>query len=228
MWNGPYLTVILERGSVIGAWEQRISSIGQVFEILVMAVLGFSIRRFGFKWTMTAGTVAYLVRCLIFAGAISVDASFPVVMTFVCLGQALHGFCFGCFLAAAFMYVDRVAPVDVRGTMQTFYGTFVLGIGAVVGGLVSGEVGDRFTTEVDKPTVRATLGIQSEAGLVRMTQEKDGREMEMRRDWTGIWLGGAALATVALVGFVLLFPNDRNDENDVAADQEPSQESDST
>jgi nucleoside transporter len=227
VWNSPYLKAILEQGEVVGAWEQRISSIGQVFEILVMAFLGFSIRRFGFKRTMTVGTIAYLVRCLIFAGVISIDAPFPVVMTGVCLGQALHGFCFGCFLAAAFMYVDRVAPVDVRGTMQNFYGTFVLGVGFLVGGLVSGNVGDRFTTAGDQPTVRARLGIESEAGLIHMTQERDGRKMEMLRDWTGIWLGGAALATVALVGFVLLFPNDRNDENEVAGDQEPSQESDS-
>ena len=58
-------------GNVTGAWEPRISSIGQVFEIVVMAMLGFSIRSFGFKWTMTVGTIAYLVRCLMFAGAIS-------------------------------------------------------------------------------------------------------------------------------------------------------------
>jgi nucleoside transporter len=225
VWNGPYLTVILERGNVTG-WEQRISSIGQVFEIVVMAMLGFSIRSFGFKWTMTVGTIAYLVRCLIFAGAISVEAAFPAVMTAICFGQALHGFCFGCFLAAAFMYVDRVAPVDVRGTMQNFYGTFVLGVGFLVGGLLSGEVGDRFTTELDKPTVRSTLGIESQAGVVDMTQKKDGRKTEMRRDWTGLWLGGAVLATVALVGFVLLFPSDRTGNEESAADQEPSSESD--
>ena len=60
IWNSPYLKVILEQGGILGAWEQRISSIGQIFEVVVMAFLGFLVRRFGFKWTMLAGVTAYL------------------------------------------------------------------------------------------------------------------------------------------------------------------------
>ena len=60
-------------------------------------------------------------------------------------GQALHGFCFGCFMAVGYMYVDKIAPPDVRGSMQTLYGVFVLSLGFFVGRLVSGGVADLFT-----------------------------------------------------------------------------------
>ena len=81
-------------------------------------------------------------------------------------GQALHGFCFGCFMAVGYMYVDKVAPVDVRGSMQTLYGVFVLSLGFFVGGFVSGVVGDHFTTGTGASAVH---------------------------NWTGIWLSCAAI-----------------------------------
>jgi len=204
VWNPVYLKGVLREGGVAGAWEQRISSIGQVFEVAVMAVLGFLVKRYGFKWTMFLGTTAYVARCLIFAGAITLDVPFPVVMTLVCTGQALHGFCFGCFLAAAFMYVDRVSPVDVRGSMQNFYGTFVIGLGMFIGGFIAGGVGDAFTTSPDVTPLRRQWGIESQAGLVP-THPKEGDEPKIH-DWPGIWLAGGGFATVAMLAFLFSFP----------------------
>ena len=131
VWNSPYLKWILNRGGVTAPWEQQISAIGQVSEVLVMLVLGFSIAKLGFKWTMTIGTAAYLMRSLILAGAAWLDTSFAMTMTMVCIGQAFHGICFACFLAGAFIYVDKVAPPDVRGSMQNLYGNLLVGAGAV-------------------------------------------------------------------------------------------------
>ena len=37
----------------------------------------------------------------------------------------MHGLCVACFWAAAFIYVDRVAGPEVRGSVQTFFGTLV-------------------------------------------------------------------------------------------------------
>lgn len=217
VWNSPYLKAMLAEGGVTGAWEQRISSIGQIFEILVMAVLGFSIKRFGFKLTMLAGIAAYILRCLILAWAIATDAPFSVAMTAVCFGQALHGFCFGCFLAAAFIYVDRVSPKDARGSMQNFYGTFVVGVGIFAGGFFGGAMGETFTTEPDAPLFRARMGIESRAGVVTFIQKKPitdknqheeekYREVERIRDWPGVWLAGAAVSTVAFIGLAAFFP----------------------
>jgi nucleoside transporter len=210
VWNSPFVVAILETGDVSAGWVQRISSIGQVFEVVVMALLGFSIKRYGFKITMLTGVVAYMLRCLIFAGAVMIEGAFPVSMTLVCIGQALHGFCFGCFIAAAFIYTDRVAPVDVRGTMQNFYGTFVLGLGFFVGGFLSGQVGKHFTEPVAVTADDATAVDSPPSGALRFKDKKSGELMQ--RDWTGIWLFGAGMSAIALVGFIVLFPKDKPDE----------------
>lgn len=153
--NAPYLKEVLVQGGVRGAWEQRISSLGQIAEVLVMAVLGLMITRWGFKRTMLLGILAYAVRCVIFAYALRLPGPFPVTMTIVCTGQLLHGFCFGCFMAAAYIYFDRTSPADIRGSVQNLYGTFVIGLGFFAGGFVSGWIGESFTS----PSGRNWTGI---------------------------------------------------------------------
>ncbi|MCA9147270.1 MAG: MFS transporter [Planctomycetaceae bacterium] len=189
-WNSPFLRAILDSGGIEGAYEQSLSSIGQFCEIFVMAGLGFAIRRFGFKWTMVAGTIAYAVRCLMFAAVFSLDPAFSGKLAIAIIGQALHGFCFGCFLAAGYMYVDKAAPSDLRGSMQTLYGTFVVAVGLFVGGFVSGEVGRLFST---------------------------GTGDSLTRDWTSIWLSCAAFSSVCVVLFALFFPGRTPTEESVVA-----------
>jgi nucleoside transporter len=203
VWNSPFLKDILRSGNWAGAAEQRLSSIGQICEVAVMAGLGLAIVRLGFKTVMTFGIVAYTVRCLIFAAVFALDLPFAGKLILAGLGQALHGFCFGCFLAAAFMYIDNVISKDLRGSMQTLYGTCVLGIGFLLGGYVGGWVGEIFTTLADATPLRETLGVSSTAGLIEFAT-KDGATQV--RDWTGIWLSSAAIAAAAFVIFTAAFP----------------------
>ena len=179
-WYTPFLRSILDTGDW-GAYEQSISSVGQICELGVLAVLGLLIKRLGFKRTMLLGAVAYMLRCLIFAMVFSLDPPFTGKLILAALGQALHGFCFGCFMAVGYMYVDRIAPKDVRGSMQTLYGTFVIALGFFVGGVVSGLVGNWFSTGADETLVR---------------------------DWTSIWLSCAALCAACVVVFAAFFPKE--------------------
>jgi MFS family permease len=78
-----------------------------------------------------------------------------------------------------YLYVDRIAPPDARGSMQNIYGVFFVSIGFFVGGLVGGVIGDAFTTEV--------------AG-------------ERLRNWTGIWLTGAVLCAACVLAMLAFFP----------------------
>jgi nucleoside transporter len=185
--NAPYLKSLLRSGGIEGAWEGRISSLGQIAEIAVMAALGFLIVRFGFKRTITLGAIAYLVRCLVFALAYQLDMPFAATMTVVCLGQLLHGLCFGCFLAASFIFVDRTTPADIRGSVQNLYGTFVIGSGFFAGGIIAGRVGEYFKTGTGDSAVY---------------------------DWFSIWLAAAGLAAVCVVGFALAFPKKHLDSSD--------------
>ena len=198
--NSPFLKDVLRSGGVTGAWEQRISSIGQISEVLIMVGLGWSITRFGFKRTLAAGIFAYMARCLVFMVAISLDTSFPVRMGLVLFGQALHGICFACFLAAAFMFVDRISPKDIRGSMQNLYGTFLIGVGGIAGGLMSGLANDLLTTAPGETTLRQTLRLTSQAGVV--ISEKG----QVIRDWTSLWGSCGLLALLCLIAFWLTFP----------------------
>jgi nucleoside transporter len=176
VWNGPFLRSALSAAQIEGAYEQRISSLGQISEIGVMFLLGLMVVRLGFKMTLLIGSLAYLARCTLFA--LAAWSGPPVELPLAIAAQTLHGFCFGCFLATAFMYVDRVAPPDARGSMQTLFGTFVFGSGAVLGAIGGGAIGKFFSQTVA------------------------GKEVN---DFTSIWLVGAALAAVCAAALAALF-----------------------
>lgn len=178
-----------------------------------MAGLGLAIVRFGYKRVMLVGILAYMFRCLIFAAVFPLALPFEARLVLAGLGQALHGFCFGCFLAAAFMYIDRVIRVDLRGSMQTLYGTTVLGLGFFAGGFVGAVVGDRFTRPADVEPLRESWGITSTAGLIRFSSREG---IEQLRDWPGIWLSSAAIAAVAFLIFAVAFPRQASEPRDIA------------
>lgn len=196
-WNGSFLRSILSQEGIGAALEQRISSIGQVAEIAVMAGLGAMLARLGYKRTLLVGGLAYMVRCLVLAAAASLAGPFAVRMGLACFGQALHGFCFGCFLAVAYMYVDRECPKDLRGSAQTLYGTLVVGVGFFLGGLIGGWVGKYFSTTTQETVTRIVDGV-SKPEVVDVVV----------RNFTAIWLSSAAIAAVGCVVLALFFPSD--------------------
>jgi len=127
------------------------------------------ITRWGFRPTLIVGISAYLARNLIFATCGS-----TVVLI---AAQALHGVCFGCFFAVAFMLVDELAPKDARNSVQTFFNIFALGVGAFIGGWFAGLVGEFFTDSAARTI-----------------------------DYTGVWLVAAGVAAATLLGFIVTFP----------------------
>ena len=49
-----------------------------------------------------------------------------------------------CFFAGAYIYADRIAPPDIRHSVQTVFGIVILGGGPVLGGILSGWLADRY------------------------------------------------------------------------------------
>jgi nucleoside transporter len=113
-------------------------TIGQFSEIAVMAALGAMLARRGFKTVITVGAFAYFVRYAIW----SFPGFFPV--SILIGSQFLHGICYACFFAGAYIYTDKVAPADVRHSAQTVFGIIILGGGPVLGGLLSGWLADHY------------------------------------------------------------------------------------
>lgn len=136
--TAPFLT-----SAKIGVSRANISGvmvIAQVAEIFVMLVLlPYLIARIGVRKILVLGVIAWPLRYIIFA------IGRPAWLVIASL--ALHGFCFVFFFVAAFIYVDKVSPRDIRHSAQSFITLVTYGIGNYLGSLFAGKVHDFFTTD---------------------------------------------------------------------------------
>lgn len=132
--TGPFFSDLGLRDSDIGP----AMTIGQFSEIIMMTLLGLLLTRVGFRWVMFLGCMAYLVRYAVWG-----TTGLPVWL--MVSSQFLHGMCYACFFAASYIYVDRISDSDVRHSAQTVYGIMILGGGPVLGGFLSGWLGEAFT-----------------------------------------------------------------------------------
>lgn len=136
--TAPFLT-----SAKIGVSRANISGvmvIAQVAEIFVMlALLPYLIIRIGVRKILVLGVLAWPLRYIIFA------VGRPAWLVIASL--ALHGFCFVFFFVAAFIYVDKVSPRDIRHSAQSLITLVTYGIGNYVGSLFAGRVHDFFTTD---------------------------------------------------------------------------------
>jgi nucleoside transporter len=114
--------------------------IAQVAEIFVMALLlPHLISRIGIRKILVLGVLAWPARYIIFAIG---RPSWLVIASL-----ALHGFCFVFFFVAAFIYMDLVAPRDIRHSAQSLITLVTYGFGNFIGSLFAGKVKDYFTVD---------------------------------------------------------------------------------
>ena len=96
-WTGRYLPKV----GVPGNWVTPVMSIGQVSEILTMAVLGLFLKRLGWRTTMIVGILGHAARFAVFAFFDSPDYKWLIVSV-----NALHGICYAFFFATVYIFVD--------------------------------------------------------------------------------------------------------------------------
>ena len=89
--------------------------------------------------------------------------------------QLLHGVCYACFFASAYMYVDKIADDDIRNSAQTVFGIIILGLGPMLAA----------------PLLGVLANIFGDAGVVT--------------DFAGMWLSLAAIALITSVVFFVAF-----------------------
>lgn len=112
-------------------------TLAQIAQVVAMAqILPFVFPRMGFQWTLAAGTAFWLAMYLVYA---RMRPRWLVIAS-----MAFHGLAYAFFFDAAFIYVNRVAPSDIRGSAQSLYTMATLGIGLFLGTQFTGIVMDRF------------------------------------------------------------------------------------
>lgn len=135
--TSPFLT------QAVGVNQKSVSlvmTIAQIAEIFVMAfMLSWALKKFGMRNTLTLGILAWPIRYIIFVIG---KPSWLVIASL-----ALHGFCYVFFFTAAYIYVDNIAPKDIRHSAQSLIATIILGFGNFVGSLFCGWIQDVFTKD---------------------------------------------------------------------------------
>jgi len=135
--TAPFLQT--EAIGVSSANLPAVMTIAKFAEILVMAfLLSWALKRYGMRKTLAIGVVAWPIRYVIFA------IGGPAWLVIASL--ALHGFCYVFFFVAAFIYVDKVAPPDIRASAQSMIAIVALGLGRGIGSLFAGKIQEFFTT----------------------------------------------------------------------------------
>ena len=125
MLTGAFL---IDKVGIPAQWVMPVMSIGQVAEIGTMAILGFVLKRFGWRTTMILGILGHTVRFGVFA-------YFPEMGPAI-LVNVLHGICYAFFFATVYIFVDEFFPKDARASAQGLFNFLIIGIGPLVGGFL--------------------------------------------------------------------------------------------
>ncbi|MDB6120618.1 MAG: yegT, partial [Verrucomicrobiaceae bacterium] len=122
--NGYFLMAngFLKSVGIKPEWVMPVMSIGQIAELLTMAMLGKALTRLGWKTTMIIGILGHAARYAVFA---YMPTSQPMIIAV----QVLHGICYAFFFATLYIFIDAAFPKDVRSSAQGLFNLLVLGLG---------------------------------------------------------------------------------------------------
>jgi len=136
MLTGDFL---IKKVGIPAQWVMPVMSIGQVAEIGTMAVLGYFLKRFGWRTTMIIGILGHTARFGVFA-------FYPEMMPAILI-NVLHGVCYAFFFATVYIFVDEYFPKDARASAQGLFNFLIIGIGPLVGGFLWPFVQGLFTVD---------------------------------------------------------------------------------
>ena len=140
-------------------WVQPAMTVGQISEILTMAVLGYVLKTFGWRTTMTIGILGHALRFAVFALIPN-----PYVAVAV---NIVHGVCYAFFFATLYIFVDAVFPKDARTSAQGLFNFLILGMGPIVARTLWPALESYYMI----PVLKDGLPLLDAAGKVVMTQQ---------------------------------------------------------
>ena len=114
-------------------------SLGQVSEVLFMLLLPIFFVRFGFKNTILAGMMAWVIRYLLFAYGDVGEKTFMLIS-----GILLHGICYDFFFVSGQIFTDYKAGEKVKSAAQGLITLATYGVGMLIGFWIAGKVSDAF------------------------------------------------------------------------------------
>jgi NHS family xanthosine MFS transporter len=116
-------------------------SISQISETLFILTIPFFLRKFGIKKVMLMSIFAWVFRFGLF-GLGNPGTGLPLLV----LSMIVYGMAFDFFNISGSLFVEKEAEVNIRASAQGLFMLMTNGIGAYLGGMLSGWVVDHFTT----------------------------------------------------------------------------------
>ena len=160
---------------------------GQAAEMGFMLLIPMALKKLGVKKAMILGLLALVVRYVAFWWGAGHD-----IESLYYVGILVHGLIFGFFFVGGQIYIDKIAPKEIRGQAQGFIFLMIFGIGLLIGNFINGELMARNSTKT----------------LV------DGVQKVTAYDWNTIWGVNAIISIVLLVCFIVLFKDQSTDLSD--------------
>ncbi|SEJ49242.1 nucleoside transporter [Dyadobacter koreensis] len=114
-------------------------SLGQVSEVVFMLLIPLAFRKFGVKWILIVGLIAWIVRFIGFGYG---DASSEWLLY---MAIVLHGVCYDFFFVTGQIYTDSKAGEKYRSSAQGLITIATYGIGMGIGSWIAGIVADTYT-----------------------------------------------------------------------------------
>ncbi|MDO4570990.1 MAG: MFS transporter, partial [Planctomycetia bacterium] len=116
-----------------------LTTLNQLSEVFFMALLPFFVARIGLKNVLLLGIAAWFLRYACF-----IEGAF----TFAIVGLLLHGLAYAFIYVAAYMYGDKVAPPEMKASVQSLLAFLVLGVGQVCGSVLAGQLMAAYPAEL--------------------------------------------------------------------------------
>lgn len=116
-------------------------TIGQGSEVLFLLCLPIFFKKFGFKWTILVGMLAWALRYTFFAYGNATSLSFLLI-----LGIALHGVCYDFFFVSGQIYTDSKAGERYKSAAQGMITLATYGVGMLIGFYIAGVISDKYNS----------------------------------------------------------------------------------
>jgi nucleoside transporter len=132
-----YVPVFLQSANIANPAFKM--TFGQMSEIIFLLVLPWFFARFGLKWVLLTGMLAWATRYALFALAAPGAIGWMIMA-----GILLHGCCYDFVYVAGQIYIDKKATPDIRAQAQGLFVLVSYGVGQGLGTLAAGGIFNRF------------------------------------------------------------------------------------
>lgn len=140
-WTFTFLGPVKDGGvvDIPANWVGPVMKIGQLAEIVTMLVLGYTLKRLGWRTTMVIGVLGHAARFAVFA-------YWPEPVPAILI-NVIHGICYAFFFATVYIFVDEFFPKDIRSSAQGLFNVLILGLGPLAANFLCGRLRTEYTVD---------------------------------------------------------------------------------